>query len=494
MDPVGALRDPDLLGALPAFRDLTTWRPWLAFLRAFYGLPMDATDLALFVRHTGRAAPAAGGYPEAVVITGCQSGKSQVASAVATYEAMQASVRGVRGIYVPLVAQDLRGAQRTLFGYVREAFDIPVLRKEVAHETANSIEMAGGVTIGVYPCRPAAIRGIRAAALVIDELAYFIATDGRPTDVEMLRAARSRLAMAPGGGRLLVFSSPYAATGQLFELHRRHYGRDESTTLCWQASAAAMNPTLPADYLDRMRDEDPEAYQSEVLGEFRAGLSALFDPAALEDCVASGRRELQRAGDVTYQAFADPSGGRADAFTVAIGHQVAGRAVVDVLRAWPAPFNPSGVVAEAAELLKGYGCDRVTGDRYGGEWPREAFRTHGLMYELATEDRSELYLAMLPIVNAKAIELPDLAELLRELRGLERRRGTAGRDRVDHPRGAHDDRANAVAGVLSLLRSAGDFASATIQPGVDLRADYGRNFSDEHRGRSRLLTFRRRAS
>jgi len=38
--------------------------------------------------------------------------------------------------------------------------------------------------------------------------------------------------------------------------------------------------------------------------------------------------------------------------------------------------------------------------------------------------------------------------LLRELRGLERRRSSAGRDRVDHRPGAHDDLANAVAGAI----------------------------------------------
>ena len=54
-------------------------------------------------------------------------------------------------------------------------------------------------------------------------------------------------------------------------------------------------------------------------------------------------------------------------------------------------------------------------------------------------------------MNAGTVELPDLPELLRELRGLERRRGSSGRDRVDHRPGSHDDLANATAGVVSLL-------------------------------------------
>jgi hypothetical protein len=83
-------------------------------------------------------------------------------------------------------------------------------------------------------------------------------------------------------------------------------------------------------------------------------------------------------------------------------------------------------------------------------WPVEACRSHGIEYQVADLDRSRLYLELLPLVNAGTIEVPNDAKLLAELRGLERRRGTAGRDRVDHRAGSHDDRANAVAGVARL--------------------------------------------
>jgi len=46
--------------------------------------------------------------------------------------------------------------------------------------------------------------------------------------------------------------------------------------------------------------------------------------------------------------------------------------------------------------------------------------------------------------------LLDLPEVLRELRGLERHRGTSGRDRIDHRPGQHDDAANCTAGALVL--------------------------------------------
>ena len=168
-----------------------------------------------------------------------------------------------------------------------------------------------------------------------------------------------------------------------------------------------------------------------------------------------GRRELPPLRDQTASAFVDVSGGRSDAFSVALGHKADDRVVVDVCRAWQPPFNPSSVVEECSELLKTYRVSRVVGDRYGGEWPVEAFREQGITYELASKTKSELYLAFVATINGQRIELPEDEALLRELRSLERKRGHSGKDRVDHPSraGAHDDRANCAAGLsYELLR------------------------------------------
>lgn len=448
-----ALEDRNLFGGLPAFRDLSTWKTWLVFLKATYGLPLDAWEQERFHKHTGRSVydPPEGGYPEVVCIVGRQSGKTRAASTIAAFEAVIAEREPDRSeLYAVLCAQDHRAALRALFGYARAPFEnVPVLQRSVADVKADSLRLKSGVTVAAYPCRPAAVRGLRAKVAVVDELAFFTATDGRPQDVEMLRALRP--ALATTRGKLVILSSPYAQTGALWELHRRHFGRDDSPTLIWQASAPEMNPSLPADYLERMKQDDPEAYRSEVLGEFRTGTSTFFDSEALEACVISDRRELPPVDGLHYAGFTDPSGGSRDAFTLAIAHTEGERFVLDAVRAWKPPFNPSGVVGEAASALKAYRIDEVVGDAYAGEWPREAFRSEGIAYRRAERDRSQLYLEFLPRVNAAVVELLDDSRLLRELRGLERRRGSAGRDRIDHRPGQHDDVANAVAGVIGEL-------------------------------------------
>jgi hypothetical protein len=439
----------DFLAELPYLAS-PSWRPWLTFIRAVYGLPLDEDELAFFRSRTGRQAPRPGGYPEAVCIVGVQSGKSRIAAALADH----AALFGEGGTHALLLGQDHRGALRVLLEYAREPFaTLDAFTAEVRRETADVLELRNGVSLSAYPCRPAAVRGIRACIVVVDELAFFTATDGRPTDHEMLRVARGRLATT--GGKLIVLSSPYGQSGALWDLHRRHFGVEDSPTLVWQASAPEMNPTLPADYLERMAAEDPEAYRSEVLGEFRAGLSTLLDSDAIAACVAAGVRERKREDGRRYVAFADPaSGSGKDAFAVAIAHQDGDKAVLAVVRSWSPPFNPSGAIAEAADLLRRYGLLEVTGDRYAPGFVAEGFRAHGVTYRPSERDRSAIYLELLPLVNAGRAVLLDVPELLRELRGLERRRGTSGRDRVDHRPGSHDDRANAAAGALLLAASA----------------------------------------
>jgi hypothetical protein len=240
-----------------------------------------------------------------VAIVGRMAGKSEISAALAVFEAISAGKTPGRGeIYALLVAQDARAALRTLFKYASTPFEVaPMLQGFIINKTADTIALENGVTIASYPCRPASVRGLRARVVVCDELAFFKSTENIPTDVEMIRTLRPTLATT--GGTLIVLSSPYFQSGALWTLHRKHYGRDDSPTLVWCASAPQMNPTLSADYLERMADEDPEAYRSEVLGEFRAGLSTLLDHELIEACVVEGRHEIPPLGGVKYAAFTD---------------------------------------------------------------------------------------------------------------------------------------------------------------------------------------------
>jgi hypothetical protein len=212
-----------------------------------------------------------------------------------------------------------------------------------------------------------------------------------------------------------------------------------------------MNPSLPQSVIDRAYEEDPEGASAEYGAEFRGDIEIFVGREALDDCVEKGVHVRSPLPGVHYMGFCDPSGGPNDSMTLAIAHGEGGRAVLDCVVERRAPFSPDDVAREFAATLKSYQTTTVTGDRYAGEWVRERFLANGIDYRPSELNRSELYLAFLPLVNARRAALLDNERLLVQFSGLERRASRGGRDVVDHPRGMHDDMANSVAGALSAV-------------------------------------------
>ena len=150
-----------------------------------------------------------------------------------------------------------------------------------------------------------------------------------------------------------------------------------------------------------------------------------------------------------YYGFVDPSGGSADSMTFAVAHRENDVVVLDAVRERRPPFSPEAVVADFAALLQSYKINKIIGDRYAGEWPRERFKEHGISYEPSEKPKSDLYRDMLPTINSRKLDLLDDPRLLTQLIGLERRTARGGKDSIDHAPGANDDLANAVAGACA---------------------------------------------
>jgi hypothetical protein len=208
-----------------------------------------------------------------------------------------------------------------------------------------------------------------------------------------------------------------------------------------------MNPTVPQDFIDRAYEEDAAVADAELGAQFRRDIQSFVSREVIADCTVPAV-ELAPVLGLSYRAFVDPSGGSQDSMTLAIAHDDKDRTVLDALREIRPPFSPESTVADMAVLLRTYRVSQVTGDRYGGEWPREQFRKHGIEYRIADKSKSDLYRDLLPILNSGRIELLDNKRLLSQLLGLERRTGR-GKDSIDHSPGLHDDLANCVAGVAA---------------------------------------------
>jgi len=472
---VQAIRDPKLFGSL--FDSVITWTAWLVWLKAVFGLPMTERELELYRQCTSRTDPPAGGTKEAYAIVGRRGGKSRIVSVAAVYIACFHDFRrylspGERGM-VLILARD-RDQAKVVFNYIGGILEsIPVLKLMIVNQRADEIELDNRIVIAVKTSDYRAIRGVTVVCAIADEVGFWDSQGANP-DREVFQALRPAMATIPEA-KLLVISSPYAKFGALFEAHHRHYGENDSAVLVWQADTRTMNPTITEEFIQAEIERDPDAARSEWLAQFREDVEAAFSLESIESCVIRGRTELLPAGHLSYSAFVDPSGGRRDWFTVGIAHRSGDKAIVDLVRGWKPPFDPSEIVQECASVLKLYRMGSVIGDAYGGEWPREQFRKHGIDYRLSEHNRSELYLSLIPVVNSKRVELPDNRRLIDELRRLERRRGRLGKDSIDHPAQLSDDLANSVAGVVDLVQVQSVDLSGIILIGrrmIDPRRDF----------------------
>lgn len=449
MNILQAIDDPKVFG--PFFK-AGTWQAWRAFLATLFAQPLTPDQLTIYQQHTGRAVPPASPLQEAWLVIGRRGGKSFILAVIAVFLACFHDWRqylgpGERGT-IMIIARDRRQARvikRFITGLLHE---VKMLRSTIEDETAETISLKNRISIEIHTASFRSVRGYTIIAALLDELAYWPVEDAAEPDTEIVNAIKPGMATIPGA-MLLCASSPHARRGALWDAYRRHFAKEGDEVLVWQADTRSMNAMVPQRYIDQHVAEDPARAAAEYGAQFRVDIDSFVSREVIDAAVVVARRELPPIAGVHYTAFCDPSGGSADSMTLAICHIEGGnRAVLDVIRERKPPFSPDDVAKEFANVLKSYNIAAIRGDRYGGEWPRERFRVHNIEYIPAAKPKSDLYANLLPVLNGGRAELLDHSRLAAQLIGLERRTARGGRDSIDHAPGAHDDIANAVAGVI----------------------------------------------
>jgi hypothetical protein len=390
-------------------------------------------------------------------IAGRRSGKTRIAALIACFIAglVDHSSRLSPGETGNVLVLAPSKAQATLaFSYCLAFFEqSPLLRQLIKETTADEIRLSGGIILSVHSANYRTLRGRTVLAAIIDESAFLRDEVSSQPDLEIYRALLPSLATT--NGMLIGISSPYGMRGLLHQKFQQCFGRDDADTLVIRAGTTTLNPSLDVAIIEKAMAEDPEAARSEWLAEFRGDLATFVDRAIVEACVTTGVRERAFQTRFKYFAHCDPSGGQNDSMTIAIAHAEEDRAVLDVAQEWRAPFAPPEVVRDIVQIMRRYRCTAVSGDAYAAQWVSEEFRRNGIMYRHAEQNRSELFLGLLPLLTSTNAVLLDISRLTNQLATLERRTGRSGRDSVDHMRGSHDDLAVAVAGALTMAASMG---------------------------------------
>src|SRR3954470_6629076 len=142
-----------------------SWDAWRAILRAIFGLPMPAADLAIYRRLTGRTAAPTQPFREVWLIIGRRGGKSIITALIVVYQTtcrMFKLAPGEIGVFA-VIAADRRQA-RVIKSYVAGMLrTIGALESQVETETVETIVLKNGLRIEITT---ASYRTIRGATLI----------------------------------------------------------------------------------------------------------------------------------------------------------------------------------------------------------------------------------------------------------------------------------------------------------------------------------------
>jgi hypothetical protein len=447
-----ALDDPNLFAH---HFQRKSWRAWKSFLAALFAERPSADDLEIYRACTGRASWPLAPSTESTLIVGRRGGKSRILALIAAYLAALKDygpyLAAGEVATIAVLAADKSQARsifRFIIGFLKAS---PLLDQLIVRRDAETIELSNRVVIEITTASFRSTRGYSYGAILCDEVAFWHSDEASSNpDVEILRALRPGLASIPGS-MLLIASSPYGKKGEVYNTFRKHYGRDGARVLVWKAPSRVMNSSLDPAIVEEAYESDPEAAKAEYGAEFREDLADFLTQEAIDAVVMIDCDQLPPVPGVVYFAFLDPSGGSGDSMALAIGHLDGDICILDAALEVRAPFNPDDATSQCVALMRRYGVNVVTSDRWATGWVAQRFKEHGIEVAYSDRPKNEIYLDFLPLLNARRVRLLDIKRLSAQFVGLERRTARSGKDSVDHVRGGHDDVANAVAGVLTLV-------------------------------------------
>ena len=360
-----ALSDPDVLGNAMIG---PSWLGWRALLIASMGEPLNDAERQAFQKLTGRDREPLEIVEELIAVVGRRGGKTLAGAVLLVYLGCLVDWSGVlnigeRGVAL-FIAQNQKQAG-VAFNYAAGIITAsPMLNGMVVNKTAETIELNNSVMLEVRPASFRGLRGVTAVAILADECAFWY-SEGANTDAEILGAVRPSLATT--GGLLAIFSSPYAAKGELHTLYSENFGAGgDPKLLVAQGASRDLNPLLSKRVVERALSRDPVGASAEYLAKFRQDVTGFISRELLQGAVDQGVTSRPPSPLHQYFCFADAASGIAasgdgDRFACAVGHlDDAGVVVIDHAQIWHPPFDASAITKEVAEIAKRYNCEVVS--------------------------------------------------------------------------------------------------------------------------------------
>lgn len=269
------------------------------------------------------------------------------------------------------------------------------------------------------------------AGTIFDEAPRMVGDDDGVVNLDDARAAV--LGRLLPGAQALYIGSPYAPFGPVYDLYSRHFGNPSRDFLVIKAPGPLMNPLhWTPERCEETRRADPEAYRTDVLGEFLTPEEALFPHLAIEGAVRRGQRDIEPDPETVCVAAMDPAT-RGNAWTLCISGQRDGKRSILVSRQWIGttanPLSPAVVLHEIAALCHRYRIRSVWTDQHSFDALRDIAAMSGLSLAQCVwseAEKSRRYLQARTWIVDGEVELPDDPVLLADLRRVQRKAVASG--------------------------------------------------------------------
>jgi hypothetical protein len=188
---IDAIGDPDIFGKW--FKNRKSFSAWICLLQAIFGIPLDAVELELFQRLTGRTTPAAFGYLIIALVVGRRGGKSLFLALLATflaafYDWSPFLTDSEKGTIVIVAADKKQG--RAIFRYLSGMLKIHLLAGRITRETADSIELSNGIVVEIMAANFRTVRGYTVVAALAEPMSWHF---GRPTKQAQILTSKSSM-------------------------------------------------------------------------------------------------------------------------------------------------------------------------------------------------------------------------------------------------------------------------------------------------------------
>lgn len=344
----------------------------------------------------------------------------------------------------------------------------------------TEIRLRNGNRWQVKSAESVSSRGLRPSIICYDEL-------GWAQDRELFDTLSAGQAAQPNPLIIVTSTVGPVQAGILWELFELARAGDATVKLIYQQDN--MSPLITPDFLERERALlPPSVYAREHENRWGAGSDAFCTQADWERAIDDGS-PLRSHDAGPCMAFLD-LGWVHDETALAVGKKIDGKAAILALETWQGsqsrPVSFADVEARIIELAASHNIRKLTIESPQGVGMAQRLDIAGVatqtLHPTATSNR-ENWGALYNALKAGLVMLPNDARLRRQLLTLTIESKATGWRVVDEP-SVHNDRAVAVAGVVSMLSKSSyqplpnqpAHESRWQMPGESLRRDGWRRF------------------